>query len=611
MKRFTIIFLIIFSLLIFNSCSDIICSEEEKLPSIIITSHNDGQTVSGIVEIKCELSENLNILQIELWVNGHYQFLSDTSQPLVLNWSTKDLYDGPYEITIRFLDSNGNEHFSEPITLIVDNSMYRPNPVNVLSVTYNKTEMKVIWNKSDATDFSHYSIYHYINGPSLYIPDIYSITDTTVTITDFNPVVENWFRVWVCDTSGYISSGERLSNELEQPPIIPVLNNVMNDNNSIYISWDKNDEDDFLYYVLYESESSEMQHKTIAFYSDNASDTTFSVNIGADEFKFYQVEVVDYWNLSSKSEIKYTSSYPKIAFVSTRDGISNIFKMDSDGTNVINLTESDRKESYPQPFPNDSKILFLRITFGANGLKDEIFMMNEDGTNQIQLSENTSYQRALPAISPDGLKIAYADNNGLHIIDVNNRSSDTILDIKYIATLDFSIDGERLVYSKFVSNDSYPIGTVNIDGSSPIKIKDVPGYAFSPIYFVNDDKIIYRYSRSDSSRIYIMDSDGTNLINLTNDYPQNQLINISDDKTKLIVRSGFSNHLETKIINLDGVVINNLHISTRNTAYLSSNNKKIVYSNPGDIYLIDVDGNNLLQLTEDITNDGAPRFFHH
>jgi len=389
------------------------------------------------------------------------------------------------------------------------------------------------------------------------------------------------------------------------------LNNITNGNNSILISWDKNIEDDFLYYVLYESESSEMQHKTIAFYSDNANDTTFSVNIGADEFKFYQVEVVDYWNLSSKSEIKFTSSYPKIAFVSTRDGISNIFKMDSDGTNVINLTESDRKESYPQSFPNDSKILFLRITFGANGLKDEIFMMNEDGTNQIQLSINTSYQRSLPAISPDGLKIAYADNNGLHIIDVNNRSSDTISDVKYIATLDFSLDGELLVYSKSQSNDASIIGTVNLDGSSPETIKWVHGSYANNIFFVNGNKIIYQYSKGDSSRIYMMNSDGSNLINLTNEYPQNQLINISDDKTKLIVRSGFSNHLETRIINLDGVVINNLHISTRNTAYLSSNNKKIVYSNPGDIYLIDVDGNNLLQLTEDTTNDGAPIFFHH
>lgn len=599
------------SILIINSCSDIICSENEEIPTIVITSHQDSQLVSGIVNIQCELSQNLNILQVELFVNGHYHILSDTSQPFVLNWYTKDLTDGPYEITIRFLDSDGIEHFSEPITLFVDNSMFRPNPVNVLSVTYNKTAMKVIWNKSDATDFSHYSIYHYINGSSLYIPDIYSITDTTVTITDFNPVVENWFRVSVCDTAGYQSSGERLSNKVEQPPIIPVLNNVTKDNNSIFISWDKNNEDDFLYYILYESESSEMQHKTIAFYSNNANDTSFSENIGTDEFKFYQVEVVDYWNLSSKSEIKFTSSYPKIAFVSTRDGISNIFKMDSDGTNVINLTESDRKESYPQPFPNDSKILFLRITFGANGLKDEIFMMNEDGTNQIQLSVNTSYQRALPAISPDGLKIAYADNNGLHIIDVNNRSSDTISDVKYIATLDFSIDGELLVYSKSVTNDASIIGTVNLDGSSPETIKWVHGSYANNIYFVNDDKIIYQYSKGDSSRIYMMNSDGSNLINLTNEYPQNRLINISDDKTKLIVRSGFSNHLETRIINLDGVVINNLHISTRNTAYLSSNNKKIVYSNPGDIYLIDVDGNNLIQLTEDITNDGAPRFFHH
>ena len=603
----------LFSILIINSCSDIICSEEE-LPSIVITSHNGGQTVSGIVNIQCELSENWNILQIELWVNGHYQFLSDTSQPLVLNWSTKDLSDGPYEITIRFLDSNGNEHFSEPITLIVDNSMLRPNPVNVLSVTYNKIGMTATWNKSDAPDFSHYSVHHSINEygqQGQRIPDIYSINDTTVTITDFNPVVENWFGVWVCDTSGYISSGERLSNELEQPPISPVLSNVTNDNNSIFISWDKNIEDDFLYYVLYESTSSQMKHKTILYSSTNSGDTTLTFNIGADEFIFYQVEVIDYWNLSSRSEVKYTSSYPKIAFVSDRDGNSDIFKMDSDGTNVINLTQSEENEKYPQNFPNDSKILYMINTWGANGLRDEIFMMNEDGTNQIQLTQNSSYPRALPIISPDGSKIAYADNNGLHIIDVNSQSINSLLSDNSLATLDFSIDGENLVYTKFVSNDRYPIGTVNISGSNPKNIKSVSGYAFSPIYFVNDDKIIYRYSRGDSSRIYIMDSDGTNAINLTNEYPQNQLLNISNDKTKLIIKSGTSNHLETKIINIDGTVINDLHLNIRTIPYIAPNNDKIVYTNSGNICLIDVDGNNLVQLTEDSTHDEAPRFFNH
>jgi len=602
------------SILIINSCSDIICSENEELPGIVITSHQDGQLVSGIVNIQCELSQNLNILQVELFVNGYYHILSDTSQPFVLNWYTKDLTDGPYEIAIRILDSNDIEHFSEPITLIVDNSMFRPNPVNVLSVTYNKIGMTATWNKSDATDFSHYSVHHSINEygqQGQRIPDIYNINDTTVTINDFNPAVENWFRIAVADTQNYYAYGERLVNEIEQSPIIPVLNNVTNDNNSILISWNENNEDDFLYYVLYESTSSQMKHKTILYSSTNSGDTTFTFNIGADEFKFYQVEVFDYWDLSSKSEIKFTSSYPKIAFISDRDGNSDIFKMDSDGTNVINLTQSEENEKYPQIFPYDSKILYMINTFGANGLRDEIFMMNEDGTNQIQLTQNSSYPRALPIISPDGSKIAYADNNGLHIIDVNSQSVNSLLGDNSLATLDFSIDGEKLVYTKFISNDNYPIRTVNVDGSNSTTVKNVRGYAYNPIYFVDNNKIIYEYSTFDSSRVYIMNSDGNNAINLTPDYSKNQLINISDDKSKLIIRSGISGQLDTRIINIDGTAVNNLNMSTKSTPYFSSNNKKMVYSISGDIYLIDVDGNNLLQLTEDIANDGAPRFFHH
>lgn len=616
MKRSIILLVItLFSFFTINSCSNIICSEEKELPSIVITSHTDGQTVSGIVEIHYNPSKNLNILQTELWVNGQYWILGNKTQPFVFNWYTKDLRDGSYEIEINILDSDSMKYSSDPITLIVDNSMYRPNPVNVISVIYNKTGMTVIWNKSDAVDFSHYSILHIVSSEygtqGQIIPDIYNINDTTLTINDFNPTVENWFRVAVADTQGYYAYGERLVNEIEQPPIIPVLNNVTNDENSILISWNENNEDDFLYYVLYESTSSQMKHKTILYSSTNSGDTTFTFNIGADKFIFYQVEVVDYWDLSSKSDIKFTSSYPKIAFVSSRDGNSDIIKMDSDGTNVINLTQSEENEKYPQIFPNDSKILYMINTWGANGLRDEIFMMNEDGTNQTQLTQNSSYPRALPVISPDGSKIAYADNKGLYIIDVNSLSINSLLSDNNLATLDFSIDGENLVYTKFVTNYRYSIRTVNISGSNPKNIKSVPGTYKSHIYFVNNDKIIYQYSRDDSSRIYIMDSDGTNAINLTNEYPQNQLINISNDKTKLIVKSGTGNHLEVKIINLDSTVINNLHLNIRAIPYLAPNNNKIVYSNSGNICIIDVDGNNLLQLTENTTNDGAPIFFHH
>lgn len=116
-----------------------------------------------------------------------------------------------------------------------------------------------------------------------------------------------------------------------------------------------------------------------------------------------------------------------------------------------------------------------------------------------------------------------------------------------------------------------------------------------------------------------MSSDGTNTINLTPEYSYNYLINISDDKTKLIVRSGISGHLYPKIIDINGNVMSGISISTYYPPYFSSNNRKIVfyqsdwYNNEGhhNIYLIDADGSNKIKLTEDSTYDIQPVFFHH
>ncbi len=459
MKHFiTFVVFILFSILIINSCNDTINSEEDNLPNILITSHSDGQTVSGFVEIHCEQENNFDIIKTELWVNGHSSQVADTTKPFILSWYTKQSPDGPYEIKIKFYDSDGNEYFSAPITLNVDNSPYRPKPVNVLSVTYNKSGMNVTWEKSNAEDFLYYGILHFIgeNGPQgQNIPAIRNINDTTLTLTTFNPTDENWFRVVVADTQGYYAYGESLVNEIEQPPMTPILQKVINEDGSYQITWGKNTEDDFLYYILYGSDFTEMRHKYVAYFSDNSNDTTFMINIGKDELKFYQLEVVDYWNLSSNSDIKCISSYPKVAFVSTRDGTNDVFTMDSDGTNVVNLTESDAKESYPQPFPNNSNLLFLRSIWGANGFRDEIFIMNEDGTNQIQLSINSSSKLKYPVISPDGSKIAYADHNGIHIIDVNGGNNETILEVANVGKLDFSMDGEKIVYTRHVTNENY------------------------------------------------------------------------------------------------------------------------------------------------------------
>ena len=73
------------------------------------------------------------------------------------------------------------------------------------------------------------------------------------------------------------------------------------------------------------------------------------------------------------------SSGDRIAFVSDRDGDSEIFVMNADGTEVRQLTDNDDWDwnTYPSWSPDGDRIVFANDRDGDW----EIFVMNADGTD--------------------------------------------------------------------------------------------------------------------------------------------------------------------------------------------------------------------------------------
>jgi Tol biopolymer transport system component len=73
-----------------------------------------------------------------------------------------------------------------------------------------------------------------------------------------------------------------------------------------------------------------------------------------------------------------------IIFVSDRDGDSEIYIMDVDGTNLQRLTDNDSDDWWPDWSPNDEQIAFMSDRDGDY----EIYIMDVDGTNVQQLTDN-------------------------------------------------------------------------------------------------------------------------------------------------------------------------------------------------------------------------------
>ncbi len=101
----------------------------------------------------------------------------------------------------------------------------------------------------------------------------------------------------------------------------------------------------------------------------------------------------------------------KIAFASDRvttgnpEGDYEIFTMDSDGTDVKQLTANTAIDLSPAWSADGKQIAFASDRDG----NVEVYTMNADGTNQVNRSNNGA-RDFKPAWSPDGKKLAFSSS---------------------------------------------------------------------------------------------------------------------------------------------------------------------------------------------------------
>ena len=92
----------------------------------------------------------------------------------------------------------------------------------------------------------------------------------------------------------------------------------------------------------------------------------------------------------------------KLAFVSQRDGNSEIYVMNADGSAQENLTRQPASDSHPSWSRDGRRIVFVSRRDG----NAEIYVMNADGSGLRNLTRTPSDDLD-PAWSPDGRAIAF------------------------------------------------------------------------------------------------------------------------------------------------------------------------------------------------------------
>ncbi len=253
-----------------------------------------------------------------------------------------------------------------------------------------------------------------------------------------------------------------------------------------------------------------------------------------------------------------------IAFISDRDGNSEVYLMDADGSNQRRVTSTEGNESRPSLSPDGTRIAYASDRDGHN----EIYVMNLNGSDPVRVSylHFNCLGDSDPDWSPDGTKILFTGrssvNGSLDIYVVNpNGTNQTQLTTH--VTQDYMPswlpDGSRIMFVSFRDNGFGEIYTMNPNGSSQTRITNNSIAEREPVWSPDNTKIAYSNFRNGRDSIFVINVDGSNEVQVTTDAASNDYPVWSRDSLRIFFSSNADVNYQIYVINLDGT--NRLRLS--------------------------------------------------
>jgi Tol biopolymer transport system component len=247
----------------------------------------------------------------------------------------------------------------------------------------------------------------------------------------------------------------------------------------------------------------------------------------------------------------HPSKNGRIAFFTDRDGNDEIYSMNPDGSDQVNLTANPADDFDPAYSPNGRLIAFTSDREDDGALA--IFVMRADGSGQRRLITDTppGFWDFDPTWSPDAHRLAFTRSTAptepdgppgpgeIWTAKLGGRDLHNLTNTPEIDDFeaDWSPRGSRIAFT----SDGGAAAGENIDvwdmrardGGDLRRLTDAPGFDGGPDYSPDGRRIAFDSERTGNGDVYVMRANGANPIRLTESDGNDILTAFSPDGTMI------------------------------------------------------------------------------
>ena len=174
-----------------------------------------------------------------------------------------------------------------------------------------------------------------------------------------------------------------------------------------------------------------------------------------------------------------------------------------------------------------------------------LYTIQPDGSDLTFLQEIESSDAGYPVLSPDGQNIAYLEQGDIYIVGRDGSDSVNVTNSPDLteAFPAWSPDGQRLLFGSVEG----VVGIIDTNGNNRIRLTEV-GLAYHQVWSPDGQQVAFIAQREGAVDLYLINADGTGLVNLTQDADRERYPTWSADGQRL----AFISELVLKTINVDG-----------------------------------------------------------